>query len=375
MAAPRSLTVDRRSARPVLIGLAISALLLGCADRTPVFHADDNPQRLSDWNLFQLTESELIPSDKSLVFRPANQLFTDYAQKLRTLWIPDGHRASLLDNEIDYPVGTVVSKTFYYPMDAQGELLKETDLAEHRVDLERNRLIETRLLVRRETGWDAFPYVWNEQQTEAFLRVAGTSTAISLKSDTGTLDFSYFIPNENQCGGCHVTSHPDGGMQPLGPIANQLTSRFSESSDSPLLQIDAMLQRGWLTERPEISIPVSWRDESAELETRATAYLNMQCGHCHNPEGAADTSSLILDGSHLLPVNMGVCKTPVAAGGGAGDMLYSIVPGAPERSILLYRMLSNEADEMMPELGRSLVHSEGVALISRWIEQLQGSCQ
>ncbi|MDP6536186.1 MAG: SO2930 family diheme c-type cytochrome [Gammaproteobacteria bacterium] len=368
-------TIFFSAARLVLTGLAISALLLGCTDQTPVFHAEDNPQRLSDWNLFELTESELIPSDKSLVFRPANQLFTDYAQKLRTLWIPDGRQASLLDNEIDYPVGTVVSKTFYYPANEQGELLKETDLAEHSIELARNRLIETRLLVRRETGWDAFPYVWNEQQSEAFLRLAGTSTAISLKSDTGTLDFSYFVPNENQCGGCHVISHPDGEMLPLGAIARQLTSRFSESSDSTLLQIDAMLQRGWLTARPDHAIPESWRDESAELETRATAYLNMQCGHCHNPQGAADTSSLILDGSHSFPVNMGVCKAPVAAGGGAGDMLYSIVPGAPERSILLYRMLSNEPDEMMPELGRSLVHSEGIALISRWIEQLQGSCQ
>jgi uncharacterized repeat protein (TIGR03806 family) len=368
-------TIFFSAARLVLTGLAISALLLGCTDQTPVFHAEDNPQRLSDWNLFELTESELIPSDESLVFRPANQLFTDYAQKLRTLWIPDGRQASLLDNEIDYPVGTVVSKTFYYPANEQGELLKETDLAEHSIELARNRLIETRLLVRRETGWDAFPYVWNEQQSEAFLRLAGTSTAISLKSDTGTLDFSYFVPNENQCGGCHVISHPDGEMLPLGAIARQLTSRFSESSDSTLLQIDAMLQRGWLTARPDHAIPESWRDESAELETRATAYLNMQCGHCHNPQGAADTSSLILDGSHSFPVNMGVCKAPVAAGGGAGDMLYSIVPGAPERSILLYRMLSNEPDEMMPELGRSLVHSEGIALISRWIEQLQGSCQ
>ena len=71
---------------------------------------------------------------------------------------------------------------------------------------------------------------------------------------------------------------------------------------------------------------------------------------------------------------MGVCKTPVAAGGGSGDMLYSIVPGAPDRSILIYRMRSSELDEMMPELGRSIVHSEGISLIARWIEQLSGYC-
>ena len=100
----------------------------------------------------------------------------------------------------------------------------------------------------------------------------------------------------------------------------------------------------------------------------------MHCGHCHNKDGAADTSALLLDGSHDLAINMGVCKTPVAAGGGAGDKRYSIVPGSPEESILIYRMLSDQPDEMMPELGRSLVHDEGIELIHSWIEQMQGSC-
>ena len=87
-----------------------------------------------------------------------------------------------------------------------------------------------------------------------------------------------------------------------------------------------------------------------------------------------NTSALLLDGSHRLAINMGVCKPPVAAGGGAGNLRYSIVPGVPEQSILLYRMQSVAADEMMPELGRSLVHREGIELISRWIDQLPGTC-
>jgi hypothetical protein len=120
--------------------------------------------------------------------------------------------------------------------------------------------------------------------------------------------------------------------------------------------------------------PTSWLDPSETLEDRALAYLNMNCGHCHNPEGAADTSNLILTGQHEQIVNMGVCKPPVAAGGGAGDRLYSIVPGEPEQSILLYRMQSNKPDEMMPELGRALIHAEGIELISSWIATLSGDC-
>lgn len=364
--------------RLLVLGAALPCLLAACSDSfdsSPVFHPDQNPQRLSEWNLFTLSGNALVPSAASLVFRPANQLFTDYAQKLRTLWIPEGSQAKLIDNEIGYPVGTVLSKTFYYPMDADGALLKRGDASEQSVNLVSSKLIETRLLVRRETGWDAFPYVWNEDATEAFLRVAGTSTPISLKNDPGNLDFVYFVPNENQCAGCHVTSHPDGGLHPLGAIASQLHwKNWGFPIDDVEIQTEILVARGWLDQAPDIPDPVLWRDKNADIEERALAYLNIHCGHCHNPEGAADTSSLILDGSHSLMLNMGVCKTPVAAGGGSGDRLYSIVPGDPERSILLYRMQSVEPDEMMPELGRSLVHSEGIELISDWISQLPGIC-
>ena len=380
---------------PLLLPLLLWALA-ACSDSGPVFHAATNPQRLSEWNLFELDSETLAPVAAGMVFRPANQLFTDYARKLRTLWIPAGSQARLVDGEIDYPVGTVLSKTFYYPSTAEGSFLKQADKAETQINLQTSTLIETRLLVRRESGWDAFPYVWNDEQTEAFLRVAGTSRPVNLKSDTGTLDFVYFVPNENQCSGCHTTEHPDGDMHPLGAIAEQLASPFYypdsngdrriKRLDSPPapggqppgsegeFQIDRLIARGWLNGKPEHSAPVSWRDESAPIAERALAYLNMQCGHCHNPDGVADTSALLLDGSHDLAVNMGVCKTPVAAGGGAGDMLYSIVPGAPERSILLYRMGSDEPDEMMPELGRSLIHVEGIELIADWITAMPGSC-
>ncbi|MDD9895585.1 MAG: hypothetical protein OXU66_12380 [Gammaproteobacteria bacterium] len=346
------------------------SVLLSCSENQPVFHAADNPQRLSDWNLFGLSADELIPNSDSLVFRPANQLFTDYAHKLRTLWIPIGAQARLLNGEIDYPVGTILSKTFYYPTDTSGNLLSQSDAGESFVDLSSNKLIETRLLVRRESSWEAFPYVWNEAQTEAFLRVAGSSTAINLKSDTGKLDFVYFVPNENQCAGCHVTEHPDGDMQPLGAIASQLSASFLEHES----QTRALVARGWLNQEPAMDAPVSWSDEDASIEQRAQAYLNIHCGHCHNPNGAADTSALLLDGSNESAIHMGVCKTPVAAGGGAGDMLYSIVPGVPARSILLYRMESSEPDEMMPELGRSLIHQEGIDLIQQWIAEMPGSC-
>ena len=215
------------------VNAVLISALTACSDSTPVFHSSENPQRLSDWNLFSVSNEELVPSEANVVFRPANPLFSDYAKKLRTLWLPYGAQARIINDEIDFPVGTILSKTFYYPSDLEGNVLKQTDYAETKINLENNKLIETRLLVRRESGWNAFPYVWNEEESEAFLRVAGASQSLQLKSDTGNLDFVYFVPNENQCSGCHVTrcSRIHGG-----PVcARPLQRRFVGKKDDQIV--------------------------------------------------------------------------------------------------------------------------------------------
>ena len=68
-----------------------------------------------------------------------------------------------------------------------------------------------------------------------------------------------------------------------------------------------------------------------------------------------------------VPVDLGVYKFPVAAGRGSGDRLFGIVPGRPDESILMYRLLSLDPGVMMPELGRRLVHDEAVELMREWI--------
>ena len=60
-------------------------------------------------------------------------------------------------------------------------------------------------------------------------------------------------------------------------------------------------------------------------------------------------------------------KTPVAAGRGSGKFKYDIVPGHPEESILIYRYESTDPGIMMPELGRTMVHEEGLELIKEWV--------
>ncbi len=355
--------------------LLLVTLVQACSKSSPVVHLSEAPLRLSEWNLFAVAGGTITPHSQTLVFKPQNTLFTDYAHKLRTLWMPAGAQVSLTEGRLEYPVGTVLSKTFYYPVTEAGEFIVSEDIGSERaLNADRHRVLETRLLVRRQTGWDAFPYVWNDEQSEAFLRVAGTSVGAVLAGDSGSRRFTYFVPNENQCGGCHTRIHPDGGLEPLGAVAHQLAYPLSAESNGGTV-LGAMQEKGWLP--ADASVPQSipdWQDTTLDLPTRAAAYLDMNCGHCHNPTGAADTSALLLDGLGRTPRDMGLCKPPVAAGGGAGDRRYGIVPGKPEESILLYRMQSTQPDEMMPELGRALVHREGVELITQWISSLEGVC-
>jgi hypothetical protein len=113
-----------------------------------------------------------------------------------------------------------------------------------------------------------------------------------------------------------------------------------------------------------------WNDPSSgDLNLRARAYLDANCGHCHNKSGPASTSGLFLDIYQQDRTHLGVNKAPVAAGRGAGDLQFDIVPGQPHRSILLFRMKTNDPAIAMPEIGREQVDQEGVALIEEWIRK------
>ena len=60
----------------------------------------------------------------------------------------------------------------------------------------------------------------------------------------------------------------------------------------------------------------------------------------------------------------------MAAGRGSGGREFDIVPGQPDQSIIMFRMTSVDPGIMMPELGKRLIHTEGVELIREWIAAL-----
>ncbi len=371
--------------------LAALVSLLACSacnrsgDAGVTFHAQGRPEKLSDWHVVIADGKRLRLNDGVEPYALNTALFSDYAHKLRTIWLPPGTRAKYhATDAFEFPVGTIISKTFYYPRAAGSDnavlrIAEQPGESRDGLDLAKMRMIETRLLVRREQGWVALAYVWNAGQTEAMLARAGEIVPLELrKADApvgeGVKQIGYLVPDENQCAGCHATDNSSHAINPIGPRARHL------NRDDPwhpgTNQLARMAALGRLEGLPATGIPRNARldDAGAPLDARARAYLDVNCGHCHSPKGPADTSGLWLDASTNDPIRLGECKPPVAAGQGTGDHTFDIVPGRPDDSILVYRMSSLDPGAMMPEVGRATVHEEGVALVRDWITAWLGSC-
>ncbi len=394
---------SRRSMAGVGALALLAVLATGCrpapapesaTSQTVTFHAENQPQSLSEWNLFSMADGHLELNKRVLPYDLNSALFTDYAHKLRTVWMPEGVAARYDESEsFDFPVGTIISKTFYFPrLDGEPRnspaVLRshgqEGQLPGGGLELDKVRLLETRLLVRREAGWAALPYVWNAEQTDAKLMRAGELVSLTLvDADGAREEAAYQVPDENQCAGCHVSDMGTREFQPIGPKARHLNRDFAyvdAGAGAEIVtanQLQQWQRVGYLQGLPEgETVPrvADWQDQSESVDARARAYLDINCAHCHSEAGPANTSGLWLASDVSDPLRIGRCKLPIAAGHGTGGHSFDIVPGKPEQSILSYRMISTDPGVMMPELGRSVSHVEGVELIQEWIAGQQGAC-
>ncbi len=329
-----------------------------CGRRAVRFHEDQFPRKLSGWSLFVGQLASLTPNVGVVPYDLNSTLFSDYATKRRFVWMPPGKSAVYKQTaSFAFPAGTIIAKTFSFPQNGV------------------ERLIETRLLVNTKSGWIGLPYVWNAGQTDAILDMAPDPVTIHYQHPAGeSLTFDYVIPNANQCKECHENAKT---MGTIGPKARHLNRDYDYPSGREN-QLAHWTRIGYLKGAPEPSAApraAVWnKPETGSVDQRLRAYLDINCAHCHNTNGAAGTSGLFLDGSTLEAMRWGVCKVPVSAGQGSGNLIFDVVPGDPEMSILVHRMESMTPKVLMPELGRAVVHREGVALVRDWVRSVKGAC-
>ncbi|MFO1001227.1 MAG: parallel beta-helix domain-containing protein [Planctomycetaceae bacterium] len=316
------------------------------------------PRTLSEWKLFALTDGRMVPASDLLPYELNTPLFSDETTKYRLIRLPENSSTEWNATEsLSFPVGTVIAKTFAHPDQSSDATPSE-------------RWIETRVQFLESTGWYGVSYVWNEKQSDAELRLGGAAIDLEWTTSSGRpVKTEYQIPNANQCLSCHSAN---GQYVPIGTTARNLNRKRVESDG--LSQLEQWASHGLLKNCPSTNdIPklAQWdHPDEFSVESRARAWLEVNCAHCHNPSGTARTTGLDLRTSQTNPGKLGVFKSPVATGKGSGGRKYDIVPGKPAESILVYRLETDLPGARMPSLGRSIRHEESLELIRQWINEL-----
>lgn len=259
------------------------------------------------------------PGPGTIAYEVNHPFWSDGADKRRFVALPRGASAALgPDGDLDFPNGTVLVKSFF---DAD------------------DRPVETRLLVRHDDdGWAGYTWAWNAD---------GTDATFVEETRTEMVDgHPWVLPGPRDCMACHTgAAGRTLGLEAGQLSADTLAALGTEASAEPLPALDA----------------------DAPLEQRARAYLHVNCSPCHRDEGTGGRSNLD------LRMSMSLEETKLCGSPRAGDLDLDdpaiVVPGAPERSVLLAR-IEAEGSARMPPLGRTTVDEVGAAVIAEWITAL-----
>ncbi|HLK41283.1 MAG TPA: SO2930 family diheme c-type cytochrome [Polyangiaceae bacterium] len=334
-----------------------------CAPSAAGADKGDFPSSVGAYCMVSVDGGAVTPERGVTPYDLNTPLFSDYAVKYRTVWLPKGGQVTYVpDARFEFPVGTVITKSFGFPPD-------------FRVAGGPVNWIETRVLVRAQDGWKGTSYVWDGAHHDAKISAGGEILNLSFVDAQGrTQAPTYLVPSQAQCKKCHAN---DGAMISLGPWADQLNRDFAyvDGTENELARWSRLgLLAGAPPPDQAPKLPVFDDPSTGDMTARARAYLQANCSYCHNGNGEARTSGLVLLATETDPYALGVCKGPVAAGKAAAGQSYDVVPAHPEQSILVYRMQATAPMIAMPELGRSLEHVEAVQVVSDWITQMSGSC-
>ncbi|MCB0424337.1 MAG: fibronectin type III domain-containing protein [Mangrovimonas sp.] len=312
---------------------------------------------LSELNLFEGDLENLRPSVYTYEYDLITPLFTDYAHKKRFVWMPQGVNAQYVNDYsvLDFPIGTILIKSFYY----ENVLPNNT-----------TRIIETRLMIRKENEWVFANYIWNDEQTEAVMDNVGGYTLVEWVQNGETLSTNYRIPSESECFTCHKIGATN---TPIGPKPQNLNKIYGYDSGSEN-QLEKLATMGYLnSDYPtDIETVVNWEDTSQPLDLRVRSYLDINCAHCHSDDRHCNYRPMRFAFNESWDeANLGVCVEPQELFDGLN---YIVSPNNINRSMLYFRVSTTLAQRRMPLLGRTLVHEEAVALIEDWINSLTTTC-
>jgi uncharacterized repeat protein (TIGR03806 family) len=315
--------------------------------------------KLSDYNFFKGNIKEQKPSYGVIPYKPNSELFSDYALKNRFVWMPNGVKATFNGdgNVLELPVGAALIKNFYYKNVQPNNTTK---------------IIETRIMIRKSTGWIFANYIWNDEQSDALLTTQSTARDLSWKDANNVVHtLNYRTPEVDfECLRCHSTFN-NQIINPLGIKPQNINYNFNYT-DGSKNQLNKLIEFGYLENNlpDQINSTVDFNDTSKSLDLRVRSYFDANCAHCHENGGEASSHNLRFAFNETInPVKMGV--TAHAAHYLEGYNNVTVTPGNVNLSILHYRInTENDLLYIMPPLTRTKRHTEAVQLIETWINSL-----
>ncbi|QDT48451.1 Soluble aldose sugar dehydrogenase YliI precursor [Symmachiella dynata] len=323
----------------------------------PAHAAEEFPRKLSETGLFT-SVPEQIPAAGVLPYSVNAPAWVDGAHVQRFVGVPGeeqitygGHRGW------EFPNNTVAAQTLSLEMEAGNPASR--------------RPIETRLLTRQEGEWMAYTYMWNDAGDDADLVGRdGMDRKFQIRDAAepkGVRQQTWRYAARTECMGCH--SRAAKWVLGLNTLQMNRDYDFGAVTDN---QIRAWDHIGMFKESPKKSIGELPKlsnpyDESAELNARARSYLHANCSHCHVSDGGGNAKMELEFTSDEKKAN--IFNIPPNHGNFSINNGQLIAKGAPERSVILYR-LSKLGQGRMPVLGSAVVDEEALKLFREWVAEL-----
>lgn len=322
-------------------------------------------EKLSEYNFFKGEMKNMDPVFGVLPYQTASPFFLDYADSERFVWMPEGVSATLPaeDEPFLFPQGAILIYNSYYK-----QLLPQNS----------QKILESRVMIKKGGTWVMANYIWNEDQTEAHLDTEGFKQEISFVHEGDTKNLNYLFPSAGECVLCHQFGDV---ASPLGVKAINMDLVLNYAEGGPQNQLDKWKEVGYLSGNPpgDMVSLVDYRDTSESLDMRARSYFDVNCGYCHRPGGFADFYPLSLNFTPEIDFEaMGFCATPIFdMNNYFPDMWidYVILPGDHLKSSVWWRMNSLNPEVVMPVIGKDIIDTEGLELTGQWIDSFDFGCE
>jgi uncharacterized repeat protein (TIGR03806 family) len=334
-------------------------------------NAPQFPRKLSETGVFESVKGHK-PAKGLIPYSVNSELWSDGAFKERFIGLPGNSKIEF--ETVTYPQpapGSVPGWRF-----PDGTVLVKTFSLE--LEPGKKHRLETRLLVAERVGgteeygdqvWNGYTYVWNDDQTDADLAdIKGVDRMYVIKGPTASRTQTWHFPSRAECTVCHtVTAKYALGVNTAqmnkdhdygGVIANQLST----------LEHLGVFHRKLPDDVDRLDRLADPRDEKADLDKRARAYLQANCSHCHRKWGGGNAEFQLL---HTLDIK-DTGTVGVKPGQGNFDLTDPrlLVPGDPDRSMIYHRMTRLGLGRM-PHIASNVVDEPAVALIRDWIKGMK----